>query len=87
VGHGFFGGSKPLKCRHEALKSFVRKHRSGAQVVNGHGQSPRRRKALESETQERWKLKEAFKKAVSESREEGSQTLNAELLKGRVKPL
>lgn len=65
----------------------MRKHKSGTQVGNIHGQSPRRRKALESETQERWRLKKAFKKAVSVSREEGSQTLNAELPEDRVKSL
>jgi len=74
-GHGFLGGSKPLKRRGKVVMVL-----SGSARTEGgperDSRSPGRRKALKSEAQERWGLKEASKGVrATPSHREGSQTL------------
>jgi len=74
-GHGFPGGRKPLEHRGKVV--MVLPGSAGAEGgLERVRRSPGRRKALKSEAQERWGLKEASQdEGTSPARREGSQTL------------
>jgi len=74
-GHGFLGGSKPLKRRGKVVR-FYRKAQERREEPARVFRSPGRSKALKSEAQERWGLKEIPKDlGAKPSHREGSQTL------------